>query len=581
MLGQIDRALAGAIDFVADDITATVKSVKKQGIMRTLGDAVEDAAGIAKEGVGGVLGFGGKSAGPAVSQHSGVSSGYADLCAGRAAPNGMHFQYNGPQATPQVSKPSNTGGYNAGGPAAFAYNGPAAFPYDGGAAKGPSQAAKTAGTFGANIGIRRSSDMANVPGMGGGMPAAPAASPPADYYTGSASKTSAAPAPAAAPGVDYYTGAATTAAAPAAAAAAGFAARPAAAAASAPSVGGGVAPGPALPKGQPLPQDFINNRFDMIRAKDKANNMCFDCGIANPEWASVSFGILVCITCSGHHRQLGTHISRIRSCKMDTWTQQAIGIFDFAGNAKLSTFFAANGVNAGVGSGLAKYNTGAAEWYREAFIKNRALGRDVPAPPPGIKAGPSVGGGASASSTKEAPKAKAAAAPAVDLLDMGGGGDGKPAAKAKAAPAQNADLLGVDSFDVASLARAAAAKPSGANFTQLVDTNVGPAKTASGGGDLLGLSLNGNASATPAPALDPMAGLFSSPAPAAAAPALATTATPFSAATPAPAAAPQNASPTAAAPAGANTLAGGAKLKDPEPKKADDPFAMALEKWGM
>ena len=39
--------------------------------------------------------------------------------------------------------------------------------------------------------------------------------------------------------------------------------------------------------------------------------MCVDCGNENPEWASVNIGIVMCIECSGIHRNLGSHISQV------------------------------------------------------------------------------------------------------------------------------------------------------------------------------------------------------------------------------------------------------------------------------
>lgn len=38
-----------------------------------------------------------------------------------------------------------------------------------------------------------------------------------------------------------------------------------------------------------------------------------------PEWASVNLGVLMCIECSGIHRNLGSHISKIRSLGLDDW----------------------------------------------------------------------------------------------------------------------------------------------------------------------------------------------------------------------------------------------------------------------
>uniref|UniRef100_A0A7N6AN71 ArfGAP with SH3 domain, ankyrin repeat and PH domain 1b n=1 Tax=Anabas testudineus TaxID=64144 RepID=A0A7N6AN71_ANATE len=47
------------------------------------------------------------------------------------------------------------------------------------------------------------------------------------------------------------------------------------------------------------------------------NNTCCDCGAADPHWLSTNLGILTCIECSGNHRDMGVHVSRIQSLELD------------------------------------------------------------------------------------------------------------------------------------------------------------------------------------------------------------------------------------------------------------------------
>ncbi|XHG05197.1 hypothetical protein AWENTII_008446 [Aspergillus wentii] len=55
-----------------------------------------------------------------------------------------------------------------------------------------------------------------------------------------------------------------------------------------------------------------------VRDADQGNNWCADCGSASKvEWVSINLGIVLCIECSGIHRSLGTHISKIRSLTLD------------------------------------------------------------------------------------------------------------------------------------------------------------------------------------------------------------------------------------------------------------------------
>ncbi|KAJ9563930.1 hypothetical protein OSB04_009090 [Centaurea solstitialis] len=65
------------------------------------------------------------------------------------------------------------------------------------------------------------------------------------------------------------------------------------------------------------------------------NDKCADCGASDPDWACLNLGVLVCIECSGVHRNLGVHISKVRSLTLDVkvWEPSVITLFQSLGNA--------------------------------------------------------------------------------------------------------------------------------------------------------------------------------------------------------------------------------------------------------
>ena len=72
-----------------------------------------------------------------------------------------------------------------------------------------------------------------------------------------------------------------------------------------------------------------------IREADAGNRSCADCGSESKvEWVSINLGIIMCIECSGIHRSLGTHISKVRSLTLDTtsFTQDLVEVLLTIGN---------------------------------------------------------------------------------------------------------------------------------------------------------------------------------------------------------------------------------------------------------
>jgi len=106
------------------------------------------------------------------------------------------------------------------------------------------------------------------------------------------------------------------------------------------------------------------------------NDKCAECGLKHPQWASVSFGTVFCLECSGIHRSLGVHISFVRSIAMDSWTTPQLTIMKAGGNAKCASYLTSNGIASSM-SIQQKYDTGPAKLYKEV-LKARAEGRPEP-----------------------------------------------------------------------------------------------------------------------------------------------------------------------------------------------------------
>ncbi len=95
---------------------------------------------------------------------------------------------------------------------------------------------------------------------------------------------------------------------------------------------------------------LANHVLEMLQAV-RGNDFCAECFADNPTWCSINLGVLICLECSGIHRSLGTHVSKVRSLTLDTkvFTHSLLGMMLSIGNTRANALWMAT-YSAGAGT---------------------------------------------------------------------------------------------------------------------------------------------------------------------------------------------------------------------------------------
>ncbi|KAK6813156.1 hypothetical protein RU639_011045 [Aspergillus parasiticus] len=128
-------------------------------------------------------------------------------------------------------------------------------------------------------------------------------------------------------------------------------------------------------------QQLRNERAlqDLVRSVP-GNDRCADCQAMNPGWASWNMGIFLCMRCAALHRKMGTHISKVKSLSMDSWTAEQVDNMKSHGNNLMNKIFNPRNVKPPVPADVDESDACMERFIRQKY-QHRTLEEGKPKPP--------------------------------------------------------------------------------------------------------------------------------------------------------------------------------------------------------
>ncbi|KAJ5175104.1 uncharacterized protein N7482_000981 [Penicillium canariense] len=136
-----------------------------------------------------------------------------------------------------------------------------------------------------------------------------------------------------------------------------------------------------MPSGISKRQQLRNEKTlaELIRTVP-GNDRCADCDALTPGWASWNMGLFLCMRCAAIHRKLGTHISKVKSLTMDTWSSEQVDNMKSHGNLLMNKIYNPKNVQPPVPTDIDEADSCMERFIRQKY-QYRSLENGKPKPP--------------------------------------------------------------------------------------------------------------------------------------------------------------------------------------------------------